>query len=817
MKLFRPFLGILGCFFMYISLHAQVSGIMVDKFTDDQLVQFLKANKLTNVSESELMLRAKERGLSTDQIRLLKKRITEIDPDKLKGVSVVKQIQEGDPYEKRTKLFTVPPVQRTKETDTSLTVFGSELFDGIGKDFEPNISIPTPSNYMLGPYDELIIDIYGISEITYNLTINPDGMIRIPNYGPLRVGSMSLDEAKSKIKLSLSKIYPEIRSGKTKLYVSVGQIRSIQVNLVGEVTRPGTYALPSLSTIMHALYVSGGPNTIGSYRDIELIRNAKTVQRFDVYDYLLSGKNINNILLQDDDVIRILPYKKRVALKGAIKRQAYFDVLENESAAKVVEYAGGLSDDANKESIRVRRMGDKSRELLTVSIKNLPELNLISGDIMEADFLSETYANRVKIEGAVFYPGDYSISAFPTLSKLLTHVQLKGNAFMERGVVRRMKPDMTTVIQSFNINEVNQGKSDVVLQKEDQIIIFDVNMIREPYYVRIEGEVNKQGDYNFSEGMFVQDLILLANGLTDGASYKRVEVARRLRKEFDGKDTAVYSIVKSMDVDFSQTKTSEKGWELNPFDIVYIRKAPSYKKQIDVVLEGEVLYPGKYSIEGFNERLSNLIKRAGGLKTTAFPEGTQLIRKVFQGGSKIDSTIYGIKWQLVNTKQLAAIENDSKTSGKIPDNIFSDQKRVALDLPKALSNPGSIYDLYLEEGDIIKIPKIQQTVQSFGAVNYPQQLAFEDGLRFRKMIKSSGGYANNAAKKGTYVLHPNGKVKSTVSFLFLRFHPRLKPGDEVYISQKKEKQPVSRIEAIGLTSGFASLAGVIFAIINSLK
>jgi protein involved in polysaccharide export with SLBB domain len=796
---------------------AQVSGIMVDKFSDIQLIQFLKANKLTNVSESELTLKAKERGLSSDQIRLLKKRIAELDIDKLSNISPGIQLEQGDPYEKRTKLFTVPPMQRIKDEDSILPVFGSELFDGIGKDFEPNISIPTPSNYILGPYDELIIDIYGISEITYNLTVNPDGFIRIPNYGPLKVGSVSLEEAKLKINSSLSKIYPEIRSGKTKLFISVGQIRSIQVNLVGEVSRPGTYALPSLSTIMHALYVSGGPNNIGSYRDIELIRNGKTIQRFDVYDYLTRGKNINNILLQDDDVIRILPYGKRVALKGAIKRQAYFDVLDTESAAKVLEYAGGLADNANKESIRIRRLGNRSREILTVAIKNLYDFDLRSGDVIEADVLSDTYKNRVKIEGAVYYPGDYSILSFPTLSSLLNHVQLKGNAFMERAVVRRMKYDMTTTIQSINLNEINQGKSDILLEKEDEIIIFDANLIREPYYVRIEGEVNKPGEYIFSEGMFVQDLILMANGLTDGASIKRVEVARRLRKEYDGKDTAIYSIVNSMDVDFTRHKTNENGWALSPFDIVYIRKAPSYKKQIDIVLEGEVMYPGKYSIEGFNERLSNLIKRAGGLKSTAFPEGAQLIRKVFQGGSKIDSTIYRIKWNLVNTKQSSMIENGRKQTEIIPENIFSDQKRVALDLPKALSNPGNVFDIFLEEGDIIKIPKIQQTVQSFGAVNYPQQLTYEDGLKFRKMIKSSGGYADNALKSRAYVLHPNGNVKSTVSFLFLRFYPRLKPGDEVYVPQKPEKQPISRMEAVGLTSGFASLAGVIFAIINSLK
>lgn len=789
---------------------------MVDKLTDDQIVQFLKANNLNNVSETELMMRAKEKGLSSEQIRLLKKRITEINPEKLSGMNSVKQVPVENPNEKRTKSPTLVPTQRVKDPDSNLTVFGSELFDGIGKDFEPNISIPTPSNYILGPYDKLIIDIYGISEISHDLTINAEGMIRIPNYGPLKVASMKLEEAKTKIKLALSKIYPEIRTGQTKLFVSVGQIRSIQVNLVGAVTRPGTYALPSLSTIMHALYVSGGPNAIGSYRDIELIRNGKTVQKFDVYDYLLSGKNIINILLQDDDVIRILPYKKRVALKGAIKKPAYFDVLENETAAKVLEYAGGLADDANKESIRIRRMGLKSRELLTVANKNLLDFQLISGDIIEVDKLSETYSNRVKIEGAVYYPGDYSISTFPTLSSLLSHVQLRGNAFMERGVVRRLKPDLTSSIQSFNVKDVIQGTSEILLQKEDAVIIFDLNVIREPYYVRIEGEVNKPGDYQFSEGMFVQDLILLANGLTDGASFKRVEVSRRLRKEFNN-DTAIYAIVKSMDVDFAQTKTGERGWELDPFDIVYIRKAPSYKKQIDVVLEGEVLYPGKYSIEGFNERLSNLIQRAGGLKSTAFPEGTQLIRKIFQGGSVVDSTIFGIKWQLVNTKQTSLFESESNSKDKIPDKVFNDQKRVALDLPKALSNPGTIYDLFLEQGDIIKIPKIQQTVQSFGAVNYPQQLAYEDGLRFRQMIKSSGGYAANAAKNKSYVLHPNGKVKSTVSFLILRFHPRLKPGDELYVPQKRERRPITGMEVIGFTSGFASLAGVVFAIINSLK
>jgi protein involved in polysaccharide export with SLBB domain len=799
---------------------AQVNNLRIENMTDEQIVMVLKQYNLLGLTEAELEQKASEKGLPPDQIKAIRKRLATIDPQMLLAGNTSNAPTKQDAYTQRNYLPSLGPVKKMR--DSSLQVFGADLFDADNAGFDVNLSIATPTNYVLGPNDELVIDIFGVSESTRKIKINTEGYLRIPNLGPIKISGLTMEQATQKIRQFLTAIYPAIKSGQTRVAVSLGQIRSIRVTMIGEVQKPGSYSLPSLATILHALYASGGPNTIGSYRNIQLVRNGNVVSYFDLYDFLFKGDLRNNLLLQDDDVIRIPAYIKRVAVKGAVKRQAIFDAKE-EDAASLLDYAGGLSDLAQKELIRIKRLGTSSREVLTVKINEAKGFRLMSGDTLEVDSLAGKYLNRLMVSGAVYYPGTYGLSGFPTLRALLKHVQPKENAYIERGIIRRLNSDLSPTLIPFNLTEVLTGKNDLSLQKEDSIHLFEKEKIRENYFVKIEGEVNDPNAYTYAEGMKVQDLILMAKGLKDGATLQRIEVSRRMRQGSGNSDTSIYAVIQTIDVDPRQFNMSSLDLPLQPYDIIYIRKSPIYKEQTNVVIEGEVLYPGKYTLEGANERLSKLIERAGGIRSTAFPEGAMLIRKTFQGTTSNDSTIFGIKYELISNKNkqvnLDAGGKSADTSqiAQQTKQIFASQKRVAIDLNKALQKPNSADDIVLLEGDILKIPRIQQTVQSFGEVNYPQQMAFTEGMRFRQLINASGGFSTKALRKRAYVLEASGKVRSTTHFLFLRFYPRISAGSEVYVPMRKDREPLSKGEAIGITSGLVSLAGVMLAIINSIK
>jgi protein involved in polysaccharide export with SLBB domain len=811
-------------FLMMISVAsmAQVTAAKIESLTDNQIVALLKQYNLTGLTTSELEQKARLKGLSEDQIMALELRLDKIDPMLLQeSSSQDKSIASSkDPYTPRTPLSTKGP--RLVKKDSTLQVFGSELFDNYGLDFEGNLSMATPSNYVLGAGDELIVDVYGLSENTRKLRVSPEGNIRISNLGPVKVAGLTIDEATKKIRSSMASIYPAIRSGQTNVSVSLGQIRTIRVTLVGEIKKPGSYSLPSVATIMHAMYASGGPNAIGSYREIQLVRKGKLLVTFDLYDFLLKGDLTSNVLLQDDDVIRVPAYAKRVAVKGAVKKPAIFDAKDADDAAAIISYAGGMSDYAFKELVRVKRLGTQSRELQTVKAVDLKSFKLLSGDTLVVDSLAMRFANRVQVTGAVYYPGEYALSMFNNLSELMRHVQPKENAFLDRAIIRRLNDDLSPLMIPFNVKNVLDGKENVELKKEDSIFLFEKDRVREKYYVTIEGEVNDPSAFVYAEGMRVQDLILMAKGLRDGATLQRIEVSRRLRHKSAETDTTAYSIIHTVDIDPTNFQLSSLDLPLQPYDIVYVRRAPTYREQTNVIVEGEVMYPGKYTLQSSNERLSELINRAGGLKQNAFPKGATLVRKTFQGSTTSDSTIYEIKYGLIRNKNkdakllgAKAVADTSSLAQELQE-VFSSQKRVAIDLEKAITEPNSSYDIVLEEGDILKIPRIQQTVQSFGEVNYPQQLAYERGMRFKSLINSSGGFTGKASRKRAYLLEANGKVRTTKHFLFIKFYPRVSPGSEAYVPVKRVREPLSKGETIAITTGLVSLAGVLLTIIKTL-
>lgn len=786
-----------------INLNAQLpGGINIDQMTDQQIAQLVQQYGLSGLSETELVAKAKERGLSDADIAKLRAR--------MQGMSPGSGVDGKSVSQDKAKRKTVPYILPKQEPDyiNGLVIYGSDIFTKENLSFEPNINIPTPKNYVIGAGDELTIDIFGYSDKKQSLKVNAEGVIRYPNIGPIKLAGLTVEEARTKLTTTLAKIYPGLKAGNTSLQLSIGDIRSIQVNIIGEITRPGSYSLSSLSTIANALYAAGGPTLIGSYRNIELIRGGKSIAKFDLYQYLMHGDLSNNKLLQDEDVIRVAPYTARVELRGAVKRKAVYELGANDKLQDVLQYAGGLADSANKEFIRVSRFGKQEKEVFTVPLLQAASFIPQTGDKLYVDSVANIFKNRVSITGAVFYQGQYALNNTPTLKDLLTLAKPKEEAYKERAVVRRLGADYTPEMVGFNISDVLNGKFNLNLQREDSIHVYPYQEIRELFKVKVRGEVNRPDSFVYAKGMQVQDVILMAGGYKDGATQKLVEVARRVRDTSSASETQRYAIILSVDLSKSENQQA-LNTSLEPFDIVSVRKAPGYKAQVSVSIEGEVLYPGNYAIASNQEKLSDLIKRAGGLKQGAYAEGAFLLRKTFEDLTPNDTII--LKNKLATLKSSFT---DTAKAKAADSTLKDDMKIVGIRLNEVLDNKESIFDILLQEGDILKVPKKVETVQTFSGVYFPKKVVYREGLGLRKVIRESGGIIPGGQKKRAYVVYPNGEVRTTKHFLFVRNYPKIKPGSEVYVPVRTERKGMSTGEIVALTTGLGTLVTLLLTIRN---
>jgi protein involved in polysaccharide export with SLBB domain len=797
-----------------INVTAQINPSNIENLTDQQVMQLVNQYDLAGLSETDFNQRAKEMGLGTDQIQLLQKRIALINMNDMALLNGNTPNLKTDVYTKRAKLPSKVPEKQISYNQNELQVFGSNIFDNLQLSFQPNLQIATPANYLIGTNDELIIDVYGISDLTKKLLVNTEGNIRFPKYGPIKVAGLSIEQATNNVKRELTKLYPGLRNGTTSIKLSLGQMRSIQVTLLGEVVTPGTYTVPSLSTIMNALYTSGGPTTIGSFRQIELVRNGKVISNFDIYDFLLKGDLTKNILLQDQDIIKVAPYHKRVTVIGAIKKPAIFDLKPSENLQDVISYAGSFADNSMKDFVRIKRMGNSQMEMLTIFSKNNSITKLVSGDIVIVDSLAKTYQNRVNISGAINYPGDYGIDQVNTVRDLLILASVKQNAYLNRAYIKRRDTQLNPIFVNFNVSEVLKSNQSIVLNKEDSVVIFENNQLHEIYTVKINGQVNQPGSYMFSKNMTVRDLILMASGYKDGATLDKIEIARRLRETSSGIDTNALASIKV--IDLSNKDQSNLDYILEPFDIVEVRQSSVYKEQISVKIEGEVMYPGTYILSSNNEKLSDLIIRAGGFKKTAFIEGAVLYRNTYSNKSIIDKNMFASKLNIIQTETSIKSASNKQNDSSSVKSLLVDQKPVGLKLVEAIKNPSSIEDIRLEESDVLSIPKLLETVQSFGAVRVPKQLIYEPGMGVARAIFMSGGFTETASKKGTYVVYANGDVKNTHKLFFIRIYPKLKRGAEVYVPSKGVKVKMTTNEVLGLGGTILSMSGLLLALVKTL-
>jgi protein involved in polysaccharide export with SLBB domain len=800
----------------------QMKQIKVEELSDDQIRQLVGEMKKNKITIDQVDEYAAQNGIPDTEVTKLKMRIQSMGLDKELADSAgrdtssenldesTRQVQDSTDYWGRqyNKLRSKEEYERALRRRK---IFGSELFGDKNLTFEPNLRMPTPPNYRIAAEDELLIDVYGYSEVQHHLKVTPEGNIRIPYLGPVYVNGLTMEEARTRITKQLSTIYGGIKTGNTFVQVSLGSIRSIRVLLIGEIERPGTYSLPSLATVANALYVSGGPGENGSFRNIQVIRSGQPVATFDLYDFITRGDLTNNIVLQDQDIVKVNPYKTRVELTGEVKRPAIFEAKENETLQQILDYAGGYTDKAYREVIRANRVNNRQREVVNISVDQISDFRLRSGDQFFIDSILTRFTNRVTVSGAVFHPGDYALEEGMTVRDLIRKADgIKEDAALTRGVIRRLQADFTPAIISFNVADVMNGRQNMPLLREDSVIVYSKMGLRELFQVTINGEINQPGQYVYADSMQLEDLILIAGGLKDAASLKHVEISRRIRNSADTSDVRI-AIIQQFDINADlSSNPGAAAFGLQPFDEVMIRKAPAYIEQANVEIGGEVLYPGQYAINSKAERISEVIRRAGGLRAEAYPEGAVLLRKTFVNQS--DSAFLTNKLEVFYNKM-----QDSSDILRLKSAMERREQLLGINLDLILKNPGSKYDLLLEEGDVLKVPKKLQTVQVFGEIYFPKKVRFEKNISFRDYIRGAGGFTTQALKRRSYIVYANGEVKNTRKVLFFNSYPKVKPGAEIYVPTKKERKGLSGQEAIGLASGLASIALIIVTLLDRVN
>lgn len=690
-------------------------------------------------------------------------------------------------------------------------IFGFELFKNVSsRSFEPILNIPTPEDYQLGPGDQLIIDIWGAAETTYQVEITPEGIITISNIGPIQMNGLSMKQATQKLRERLGEIYsglsPADSSQKdTYMQLSLGQIRSINVSVIGEVRRPGSYTLPSLATVFNALYSTGGPTVFGSFRDIEIIRGDSIAATFDLYDLLVNGDQSDNIRLRSQDIIKINPYINRVEVAGEVKREGIYETKDGDYLSDLIKYAGGFTGDAYSHRLRIVGNNSRQRTINDVTKSNFDNYKIKNGDSVTVGKVLDRFKNLVEIKGAVFREGKYSLTDTTTVASLVKRAEgLRGDAFQNRGLIYREQDDYTLKTIPFDIAEVmTDPEKDISLQKNDLVMISSILDMQANYFVEVEGPVQNPDKYKYAEGMTLEDLILQAGGFAQGATPNHVEVARR--KTRDNKDqynTSQIAQIRRFDIDENLNLDERaSSFVLNPFDKVYVRSIPNYTEQKDIVIKGEVKYPGTYSLESKNNRISDIIGRAGGLTSNAYPSGATLYRVLEDNqltGDTDEEELQGFFVSEGDTVRTDQQEENKKTISKI-----------GINLPDILKNPGKKYDLFVQEGDSIVVPNELQTVTVDGGVFYPRSVRYQEGWSYKDYIASAGGFTQLAKKGKSYIIYANGDVNKVNRFLFFKNYPDVKPGAKLVVPEKPESAKLTPQERITILSAITSTAALI--------
>ena len=705
-----------------------------------------------------------------------------------------------------------------EKEDSGKKVFGRDIFNNKNLTFEPAMNIATPQSYMLGPGDVVAVDVYGASQKTFNCTVSPDGQIVIEGFGPIQVGGLSIASAKARIRSTLGSRY---RSSRINL--SLGQTRTITVNVMGEVKVPGTYTLSAFATVFHALYMAGGTNDIGTLRNIKIYRNNHLISVCDIYDYILNGKMTGNVRLNDGDVISVGPYDCLVDITGKVKRPMYYEMKKNESVGTLLKYAGGFTGDAYTKAVRVNRKTGREYAVFNVDEFDMNSFRIADGDSVTVDSVLPRYHNTVEIKGAVFRPGMYQLGdGINSVRTLIQHAEgLTEDAFTNRAVMHRMNEDRTLKVIPVDIKGIMSGKiADIPLKENDVLFIPSKQIAKTERTITIQGEVQYPGIYKYADNETLEDLVLQAGGLKDAASTVKVDIARRVVIPHALTTDSIIAQNYTFALKDGFVIDGEPGFVLQPFDEVYVRKNPSYSVQQNVSIEGEAQFPGTYTLSKRNARLTDLLKAAGGITDIAYIKGARLERQANADEKARMEAAYKMQQEQLQQQllQLAASSQNSNimqagteaTKKQLEKFQVPNSYPVGIELDKAISNPQSDANIVLRAGDRLILPRYTATVKINGAVMYPNVVSFQKGKSAHYYINAAGGYAQNARKGGAYIIYMNGMVAKA------KTGAKIEPGCEIVVPSKITRK-MSIAETMSLGTGMASIAAMIATIANVVK
>lgn len=750
--------------------------VNTSQLSNSQLMQYYNQAKATGMTDMEIEQAALAKGFTMDDINKLRMRLENNAEEPSAGQRDTIEVSRRGPVgtsERRADLTSNTPVQATNDP----LIFGSSFFlSGTPVGFEPNLRLATPKNYILGPDDELIVDIYGNAVKNFKLKISPEGTVKMLNFAPIYVNGLTIEAASERIVSRLQSSYAGLNRTGSYASVTLGSVRSIKVMVTGEVNRPGTFTVSSLATILNVLYLSGGPSKQGSYRQIEVIRNNNVIKKIDLYDFLVKALTKDNILLQDQDIIMVPPYDRRVELYGEIKRPGLFETREGESFRDLLLYSGGFTSNAYTASVGLVRSTGKEYRVESVNESEFKLFVPKNGDRFTIGSVLKRFENRVTVGGAVLRPGDYPIGdGLLTVKDLIKKAEgLREDAYLRRALLHRRRENLDPEVIPIALEDLMAGKiGDLTLKKNDSLSIKSVTELKESYTVSISGEVNRGGVFSYADNMTIPDLIFMAGGYSEGAISYRIDVARRVKTNdslrTDNPGTRIFTL------NFENNlNDDEKRFVLQPFDLVFVRKSPQYEVQKTVFVGGEVVYPGYYSILAKSEKVSDLIKRAGGVKPEGYLKGGTLTR---------------------------------------------DGSRVAVDIEVAVENPLASSNLLMFDKDSLFVPRRLETVQIFGAVLNPSIIAYSEHSGYKSYIAQGGGYREKARRSEGYVVYPNGITKRVSKFLFFKKNPSVQPGSRIYVPFKEEsnKREISGGERAAIISVIATTAIALIRVITEWK
>lgn len=788
--------------------------IMAFAITDQQVIDYIKQQTAAGKSEQQIGKELMAKGVTPEQAKRIKAQLESQQHGETQATRQTVTLAESERKHNAAEDVSVSSIenmQREIEKGDAMSgsgrkIYGHQVFNSQSLTFEPSENLATPQNYRLGPGDEVVIDIWGTSEDHMRQTISPEGSIMISQIGPVYLNGLTIKDANQHIKSAFSRKYAGMNDAETDIQVTLGQVRTIQVDILGEVATPGTFRMSPFSSVFHALYRAGGINDIGSLRNIQVLRNGKKVAGVDIYDYLFKGKTSGNIRLQEGDVIIVPPYEQLVNIDGNVKRPMYYEIKPDETVKSLLDYAGGFTGDAYGGMVRLSRQSGTENELYNIDRGEFATYRLQDGDIITVGTILDRYANRVELKGAVYRPGMFAIGdGLKTVRDLIDKADgVTEDAYTDRVLLYREGPEKQLEVVALDLKDILRGAApDITLKRNDMLVISSVNELEERGDVYIGGQVARPGAYPYAANSTVEDLIFQAGGLLEGASTARVDISRRIVDPSATEATNQLAQEFTVSIENGLAVGKGKGFRLKPYDRVEVRRSPGYAPQETVAIDGEVLFAGTYTLRKRNERLSEFVTRAGGLIDGAYIKGAHLSRRLSE--SELAARKEALRLAMSNNSENMG---DSIAIDKID---LSNMYNVGINLEKALANPGSDYDLVLMPGDSLYVPEKQSTVKISGDVMFPNAVIYEPGKKLSHYINQAGGYGQRAKKGKAFIVYMNGTVARA------KRNTPIEPGCHIIVPSKPQNGGTDWSKILTLTTGFMSVATMVATIPNLFK